>query len=92
MIVAVMLLDIFEASITVDGIDLPEYNITSDQDTQTATCWILFKVGKVRLTRYCRRESRYMVANLTHQASAFKYRNTVPSTLVMGGHVTVDGL
>lgn len=39
----------FEASISVDGVHLPEYNVTMDGGEKRVSCWIPSEAGKVRL-------------------------------------------
>lgn len=41
-------LGIFEVCISVEGTELPEYNVTIDEQSRTVTCWIPSEVGKVR--------------------------------------------
>ena len=41
--------DIFEASISIDGVRLPEYNVVVDARKKIITCWVPSEVGKVRL-------------------------------------------
>ncbi|KAG6910255.1 hypothetical protein DXG01_012066 [Tephrocybe rancida] len=36
----------FEAHITVDGVDLPEYDVKYDEKTNEATCWVPSEAGK----------------------------------------------
>ncbi|KAG6910254.1 hypothetical protein DXG01_012065 [Tephrocybe rancida] len=36
----------FEAHITVDGVELPEYNIKYDEKTREASCWVSSEAGK----------------------------------------------
>ena len=38
--------DNFQASISVDGVDLPEYGVAIDEKKKVVTCWVPSEVGK----------------------------------------------
>jgi hypothetical protein len=39
--------DIFDANVVVDNVALPEYDVATDTQTKTVTCWIPSEAGKV---------------------------------------------
>jgi hypothetical protein len=38
---------IFDANVLVDDVELPEYDVLTDNTTNTVTCWIPCEAGKV---------------------------------------------
>ncbi|RDB28389.1 hypothetical protein Hypma_014895 [Hypsizygus marmoreus] len=54
--------DIYEASIEVDGVNLPEYNVTTDEETKTVTCWIPSEVEKCFVVNWEQSEPRSHLA------------------------------
>lgn len=43
---------IFEVCVLVEGAELPEYNVTTDEKSKTVTCWIPSEQGKVSAISY----------------------------------------
>lgn len=48
----------FHAYITVDGVELPQYDVRYDEDAETATCWIPSEAGRSFAVNWRHLESR----------------------------------
>lgn len=85
--------EIFEACVLVDGVELPEYNVTTDERSKTATCWIPSEQGKVsEISKLFRGDIIFISYSMgALQAFSVKFRNTKPYPKQLNGRLSTDG-